>query len=485
MNAAEGFPVDTVAARQWWGWLAAFLIALFLFNIATITLFPIVWQDEVMFTEPAANWAQHGTLLSRAWFFDRETDVWAGNAPLYTILLTPWLKLFGVSPLAARAFGLLLGTVGIGAWIGAARRGGFLRGGPVVLLYAAVLLMAYGSGLNLRSGRYDGLGMLLVGGIALAATLRPGAMRAVMLLLLGALVPATGLHLIFLYCAFSLAAFLAYGWKSIPTIIPIGLGIGVGSAVLLLTLWHFGAAEHFLYSVSNLGKISGGEIPKDPSLFLVVLAAGIGTASLFFRTVPDRRARLILLYTPVVVVLFVVLGHFPNYYSWTVIFPLGLLALFDSEGQARRTRGGLWSQRAIVSVLLLAVAAGLPLQLATAMAGPSRDYDRVRQFVAANLGREDIAMVSPAAWYAAWPIAGKTYTTEYDLNHRFMTQADKTAVSVLILDPDFLPVVQKRMGHGWHRVALLSDASKPLPGLSAKFGAKLMQQYRLAIYRRD
>ena len=46
-------------------WIALFITValLALFNIATIELFPIVWGDEIMFTDVAANLAIDGKLV--------------------------------------------------------------------------------------------------------------------------------------------------------------------------------------------------------------------------------------------------------------------------------------------------------------------------------------------------------------------------------------------------------------------------------------
>lgn len=75
------------------GWpLAAFLVAIFVFNLATIQMFPIVWQDEVMSRSRRRIGCVMASSSRGHGFFNRETNIWAGNSPLYTVLVTPWLK---------------------------------------------------------------------------------------------------------------------------------------------------------------------------------------------------------------------------------------------------------------------------------------------------------------------------------------------------------------------------------------------------------
>ena len=71
------------------------IVVLGLLNFASIEIFPIVWVDEVMFTDPAVNLALDGDLSPTAWPTQSDKLVWASNAPLYSLLLGGWIKLFG------------------------------------------------------------------------------------------------------------------------------------------------------------------------------------------------------------------------------------------------------------------------------------------------------------------------------------------------------------------------------------------------------
>ena len=147
----------------------AFLAA----NLITSARSPVIWQDEVMFADPAVNlYLGHGFTTS-AWFQPRDT-VFAGNSPLYSLCLYPWMGLFGFSVTAVRALNyvLILGVIVI-CWL-ALDRVGLVRDRAGRLVFALLVLCADGVTYSYRSGRYDCLGMLIVAGMFCAwACLEP------------------------------------------------------------------------------------------------------------------------------------------------------------------------------------------------------------------------------------------------------------------------------------------------------------------------
>src|SRR5690242_20281229 len=61
------------------------------FNFSSITLSPPVWTDETLFADPAINLASGDGFHSAHWPQPKE-QVFAGNTPLYSLLLALWLK---------------------------------------------------------------------------------------------------------------------------------------------------------------------------------------------------------------------------------------------------------------------------------------------------------------------------------------------------------------------------------------------------------
>ena len=102
--------------------LGVLLSVFFIINLFTVDKFPCVSQDEVMFTDPAANLYLGNGFTSSAWFFQGREEFWAGNLPLYSFLVYCWIKLFGFSLTAVRSFNYVLITgSALFLWLGIIR----------------------------------------------------------------------------------------------------------------------------------------------------------------------------------------------------------------------------------------------------------------------------------------------------------------------------------------------------------------------------
>ena len=164
-------------------------------NLVTSARSPVIWQDEVMFADPAVNlYLGHGFTTS-AWFQPRDT-VFAGNSPLYSLCLYPWISVFGFSVTAVRALNyvLILGVI-VTCWL-ALDRLGLVHDLAGRLVFALLVLCADGVTYSYRSGRYDCLGMLIVAGMFTPWACLAHRPRRIALFLLAALVPLAGLQLI-------------------------------------------------------------------------------------------------------------------------------------------------------------------------------------------------------------------------------------------------------------------------------------------------
>lgn len=87
----------------------AFLLAsilsfvLMFINIITLNWYPLTWTDEVMWVDPAVNVIQNGVWTSTIWDYIR--------SPLYTLILIPWMEVFGISHIAVCSFSVLIAFV--------------------------------------------------------------------------------------------------------------------------------------------------------------------------------------------------------------------------------------------------------------------------------------------------------------------------------------------------------------------------------------
>jgi hypothetical protein len=84
------------------------LVSWFVVNLITLERSPTVWRDEVMFTEPAVRFLQGHGFTATSWEASPQLPA-VFNGPLYSLLLIPWLKLWGIGPVATRSLGLGLG----------------------------------------------------------------------------------------------------------------------------------------------------------------------------------------------------------------------------------------------------------------------------------------------------------------------------------------------------------------------------------------
>jgi hypothetical protein len=71
--------------------LVVVLLLFVLVNMLTASRSPTVWQDEVQFTEPAANCVQGKGLTSTAWHLQGAEETCLPIQALHTWLLVPWI----------------------------------------------------------------------------------------------------------------------------------------------------------------------------------------------------------------------------------------------------------------------------------------------------------------------------------------------------------------------------------------------------------
>ena len=145
-----------------------------LVNLFTAERSPVVWQDEVALVDPAVNLSQGNGFTSTSWWQTGDR-FFAGNAPLHSMLLYPWISLFGVHATATRSLNyvLILGVISV-LWLGL-RKLDLVRTTRARLLFAALVLCGNGVTFCYRSGRYDCVGMLIVSGIFAALAINDAA----------------------------------------------------------------------------------------------------------------------------------------------------------------------------------------------------------------------------------------------------------------------------------------------------------------------
>ena len=147
VNSKQEPGCETASVSAWLRYepaLVFLIFALFLaINFATGARYPVLWQDEVFFLDPAVNFATGRGFISSVDFCGTSTPqtFFACNTPLYPYVLGHWIKAFGVNLLAARSLNyILFSLAALFLWFTARRLKLIPSAGGRLLFLALILL---------------------------------------------------------------------------------------------------------------------------------------------------------------------------------------------------------------------------------------------------------------------------------------------------------------------------------------------------------
>ena len=449
--------------------IAALIGALYLaINVFTAERSPTVSMDEVWFVEPAINLVEGRGFTTNAWDTQDRFEFWAGNAPLYSLLLSGWLEVVPFSPRGVRALNYVITLLAaVAVWIGVWRFGLVTRESSRLLLFAAIL-SSYSISFSSRSGRYDCTAMLLFALVFLAASFRKPLLVALVAFFI---IPAGFQLSVYSFVLAALVLFFCRA-RALPYLLAFSGGLLAGLFALLALYTANGVLSDFAgtltrHSVAGMATAAEAspfnrladkwrQLPKalltDPFNLLLIAVL------LVRKEKPARLAVTLGIALPVVIQL---LYTYRIYYGWMLVIPL-LIAALTIDTRILRI--------AVVVVIL----GGLPLRWAlTAVEWRSRDYQPVEQLVARNV-REGEWVFSD--WQAYYPVKQRTPDVFLPPYLRAFTTAEKDRVTLLILGRDSAKFRYSFPGQ-WQRV----DAYKAPAGVKRKFGAR---PYELTVWRR-
>ena len=473
------------------------LAAIFILNLITATRFPVVWIDEVMYTDPAANLALGKGFTSTAWYDQASERFWADNVPLHEIVLSGWIRLFGFSATAVRAinyFWFGLGTFLV--WL-ACTRFGWIKNSRLRLV--SLVLLAFGSSISFsyRSGRSDMICYFLCAAALCATSIRPAGRRYGLLLGLGFLFPWAGMQVLPLLVIITGLILVFWGWRAAANGIVAGLGAGLGLLGLCVFYQSHGAWGSFVASMvlNQSGAVAKtyahGQITALPSVFLRDRSAPflilLGIVLLLHawknRNAPAMKIFLFALAAGVgIPITLHFSGVFPIYYGWMAALPVTLALC---HGLSRQPIGSFWLKSLAVILLAGAIGIGFPTRFTMAalyLKGTS--YPAMEQFVSGQLNAADIAYIDFTAFYPARRSAGNIFTRRY-LEYA-MTADEKKSVTALVIAPHDLPSITNAIPGRWQLVAAFHEdvpATNP-PAFSTRKKRAAFAPYELAVYRR-
>jgi hypothetical protein len=448
-----------VTPRREWLWVSGAVLLILLINLLTASRSPTVWQDEVMFAEPAANVILGRGLTSNAWPKYTPTALWAGNAPLHTWLLVPWLWVWGLTPAAVRAVNFVY--VGIAAMLlwWAVRRSRMIES-PLPRVALVVLLLCENAVVfSYRSGRYDAIGVLLLGAAAAAVAADAPALA---LVLIGIPIPFAGLQLLPYAAVVGVVLLVVFGLRSLRITLPLGFGAAVGCVLLYAVFRSLGAWDAFVLAVRGWRADAGlgsaiAEYPKvlatDPSLLLALVVLLMGVR---------RSGVLSLFLLAAVPVALGISGRFPRYYLWMLAIPM-LVAAVQSWQKTRFRKIG-------AALLIAGALAGLPARLAlAAVEWHRRDYTPVEELIARSVRPADVVVADWQAFYGLYRVRAHAYYPA-----RQLSADEKAAITKLVIAPEDFARVSAMIGGAWRDV----DGLLAAKGLNAKL-------YSLHVYARE
>jgi hypothetical protein len=473
--------------------LAAAFLAV---NVTTAARSPAIWTDEVMFTDPAVNLATGYGFTTTAWFQPART-FFAGNAPLYPLMLAPWIATFGVNPVAARSLNYVLVLVASFVLASAVGRAGWLRSPWSRLGLVGVLLCADGVAFSYRSGRYDALAMLVASAFAWMLTVHSTRPRALGLAILGALVPWTGLQLIPYLGLLGLAYLAVRRRAAIGDLAAAAAGGLIGAALLAGLFMGNGVWPEFVKSVANLGgagqslseRVRGvlvAPLTDLTGLCLLVSLALLVATDRAWRRCPALAGLLVGLAVPAALAF---TGKYVKYYTWMAVAPMAVAWWTQWE----TNRPGRLARAGALLLVMLGCLAGLPARLGiTALEWQARDVSPIDRLVEAEVRPSDRAYCVYEAYYPTKRRATALYLPPYIgdwADHRGakvaypMTPAERDAVDVLILKPDVEAATLRFFGGSWSPVGHYAAAPAARFGPLARLGVG-SKLYDLTVFRR-
>lgn len=455
------------------------LLAGFVFSLATYNLYPTVWADEVLWSEPAINLVETGRFTTSVWQFQRAGSFWAAQSPLYCFGLAGWMKLFGTDLLAARSFNFALISLGTYlTWLVSWRCRVISR--PILrILVVPLLLCGYGMSFSYRCSRPDIAGMVCLLCLGLAFFIHQQKRQLGAVFLCAFVAPWIGIQVALYVGVCCLLAKLffqrATWWLCIASATGVVLGL-----VTMLGFYHFhGVLTDLMASISQAAQENehwGGvnsydsSIPFRLGLTLAAYKSDMSSAALlagwvvlgslhardFFKMRNGGNLFLasIILTVPLV---FSLTGHFAFYYSYMIYIPLVLLFLSTLELAASSGPPVRWSTGAGIAAAVAACAVGLPLRLLISkklcQIVPRAEYASVIQ---SALAPDDVVFADYPAFFECKSVASLVYSPMYsrhfvDLSPaaQDFTEDEKRRVTVLAIPPTKFDDMKSYWGGEW------------------------------------
>lgn len=440
------------------------------FNFSSVTLSPSVWTDETLFADPAINLVGGQGFRSSAWPQPKD-QMFAGNCPLYSLLLAGWLKCLGIGIVQVRSLNYVLVCVAVVLVCVACWRFGLVNGAGNTALLATLLLGGWMMAFSYRGARYDMLGLALVAGMFLACAHPRKAIRLSIFTVLAALLPIAGLQNAPAYAAIALVVWIATGGRWLIELTAGAIGIVLGGAALVGWYAHYGVLSGFLQMVGTVSEPMSRRLAllhvaliSDLSMLWVILIA-IALLILQRRQSTAKKYFIVaLLFAVIVPVVMQLFARFQPYYCWMKYVPAVICVSAGLERSSTLSNG----TRRLIICLLGVAALPLPARIIDSiLRAEEKNYDRIDAYLAGQIHPDDVVLTTPEGYYPAKRIAKLTYGYAYI---ETMNLDERREVTMMIVKPENDALMREQVGGAWALVAT------PDPHWESV--------YRLFVYRR-
>lgn len=463
---------DNLSRREVMAYLV--IVALFLaVNLLTADRSPPVWVDEIYMLEPAANVAAGKPFAGSLELLESDTPpMWVGYAPLYSWLLSGWIRVFGVGATEVRSLNISLVVIVAGMFVFSGKRAGLFTIPWLRVCLFGLWLCAYGVTFCYRCGRVDVVNMLVIGLQALLWTAAAGPRTTVLIGLVAAASPWASPQVCVLSGLLTtIALVLSRGAMWRQWIATASGGI-VGCVIFWVIYETLGVWERYWGLISSFvnSYFVGSSGFHDLSLGVL---AGIAVVSMGAARVRRCRAAvwaagLGLALSLIVALGMMVIGHFPTYYSWMAFLPLWMGWGTAIDRLCRETDWRPVGWFALAGMCIVG-GVGLPARVAVILKQwDARDYAHVERLVDAHIRPGDIVVVDFPAYYAVRPLAaGMMVGGEAKRG----SEATWDRVDAIVGNEQYFEALSAQRGPGWREVGRADPSA--------------VRQYQLRVYRRD
>jgi hypothetical protein len=436
-------------------------------NLITGTRNPRVYQDEVMFSDPAINLVRGHGFKTTAWPFQTSQQLFCSNSPMYSLLLAGWFEVFGVGLLAARSLNYALMMAAGVLIVVACRRSNLVRGRLGTGLLLAMLFCAYGPVFSYRYARYDALAILLCALLCWEGTLGRPRLRRGLLLVTAALCPAVELRLVPYAAMMGLILLAVWGRKVFVDLIFVGVGCVIGLAALFGFFAHEGVLHTFIAAVqaqstpqqhlhdvavrARLQSVIRAERDHRPSLMLEVGLAVLAAVWPPLRRPGFNRRILVAGIAAALLIPLVMasLGRFEIYCAWMGFVPAAIALALCIDRLSEAHAAGQASRKPIwlgVAVALL-TCYGLPGRVTlAALQWKVSDPAPMERFIASMVRPNDVVFVGYSGYFGVRRTNAAVFTGVFVAA---MRSQERASVSLLILNPIELEWATPMLGGSW------------------------------------